>query len=144
MPDGRTHALATLAVGSAVTGGLACLSRPTPETLCVGIGFLISLAVNPDLDLNRRFPRRNPAKWPWWLFWYPYSRMVGHRSFFSHVPLVGTFIRTAYIIPLIAVCIYLGMDVRYAVPVFVGMAISDAVHSVLDVSVSSIKTLARK
>lgn len=137
MPDGRVHSMATLAAGTAAVATTAYLSYPTSDSICVAIGFLVGLAVTCDLDLNVRFPRRKPYKWLWWLYWYPYSRMVGHRSIFSHVPLVSTFIRITYLLPIIAVIVSLGVRVDRLYPIAIGLALSDLVHVSLDVIVSS-------
>lgn len=144
MPDGATHSVITIAAGAATVAGLAYLGRPTSELLPLSIGFFVSLAVNPDLDLNRRFPKRNPARWLWWIYWYPYSRLIGHRSLYSHIPIIGTAIRVAYLFPLVAIFGYLWEWIPPIATIVAGLAISDAIHAVVDASSTSLKYSLRR
>ncbi|KEF42079.1 MAG: membrane protein [Cyanobium sp. CACIAM 14] len=65
-----------------------------------GLAFLIGgLWLSPDLDTRSRPSRR----WgPLQLLWWPYRRLLSHRSLLSHAPLLGTTLRLAYLALLLA------------------------------------------
>ena len=60
-----------------------------------GTSFLLTgLWLSPDLDtISRPLKRWGILQ----VFWWPYRKMIPHRSFFSHGPLIGTSIRFLYI-----------------------------------------------
>ena len=87
--------------------------------------------------MDRRFPRSRPSEWPWWIYWYPYSRLIYHRSVLSHLPVLSTLIRLLYIYPLLLFCLWLlGITLAELPPatgwIFLGLALSDTVHTLLD------------
>lgn len=64
-----------------------------------GLSFLLGgLLLSPDLDT-----RSNPTRrWgPLRLLWWPYRRLLRHRSLLSHSPLLGTSGRLAYLAALL-------------------------------------------
>jgi uncharacterized metal-binding protein len=66
---------------------------------CGGLAFLVGgLLLSPDLDT-----RSNPTRrWgPLRLLWWPYRRLLRHRSLLSHSPLLGTCGRLAYLAALV-------------------------------------------
>jgi uncharacterized metal-binding protein len=71
---------------------------------CGALAFLIGgLWLSPDLDT-----RSNPTRrWgPLRLLWWPYRRLLSHRSLLSHSPLLGTAGRLLYLgTLLIAICL---------------------------------------
>ena len=71
-----------------------------------GGGFLLGgLLLSPDLDT-----RSNPTqRWgPLRLLWWPYRRLLRHRSLLSHSPLLGTAGRLSYLLAaLLATCLLL-------------------------------------
>lgn len=145
MPDGRTHALASLAGAAVVPAAMVYYGFPMSEVVSCSAGFVVSLVVNPDLDLNRRFPKRSPAKWLWWLMWFPYSRLISHRSIWSHFPLIGTTLRVAYLMVIsLFILHYMGYTVEQFGPslywVLYGLVISDIIH----VSMDAAKTIIRR
>lgn len=133
MPDGRTHAAIT--VTGASLSLLGALRFPAQESLLLCVGFLVTLFVNPDLDLNTRFPR-SPSRWLWWLYWWPYSRLIAHRGILSHGPILGTALRVIY---LLAPLYLAGFRITIPWYLFVGMVASDALHSLADVLSTSLK-----
>lgn len=136
MPSGTTHAKATLVLGTLATTYTFVVS---PEAGAqVAAGFLVSLWVNPDLDLNTPFPRGKPHKWPLWLYFYPYSRVMKHRSFWSHGPGVSTLLRVLYLAPIFL------MTEWPELPFFLALGLSDGLHTFLDLSVSYLKSLTRR
>jgi len=57
--------------------------------------FIGGLWLSPDLDTNSlSFKRWGILK----IFWWPYQKMIPHRSIISHGPLIGTFFRIGYLI----------------------------------------------
>ncbi len=60
-----------------------------------GVAFLIGgLWLSPDLDTQSRALKR----WGYFKFiWWPYTKMIRHRSFLSHSPIIGSFIRILYL-----------------------------------------------
>lgn len=66
-------------------------------------GAFCGVILTPDLDvddgtISEHFVRSvsNIAQKVWWIYWYPYRRIMKHRSFLSHFPVVSTLIRVVY------------------------------------------------
>lgn len=141
MPDGPVHALATIAMATGVGVALAIVS-PTPDWIVMAeLGFVYTLAVNPDLDLQKRFPS-HPSRWLWWVYWWPYMKLVKHRSAISHMPILGSAIRILYILPIVLLFWWLGVrpPLDYRLVWFVlAVVISDTVHAILDYTTTFIK-----
>lgn len=102
---------------------LARLWIDLPDDIALCVGLVLTYWVNPDLDLN--YVVRGLFR----IYWWPYSRLLHHRSIWSHFPVISTFIRLAY---LGWALLLLPTDWRIVFFVFVGMAISDFFHWVLD------------
>tara|TARA_B100000131_G_C18089285_1_gene601514 strand:- start:1291 stop:1839 length:549 start_codon:yes stop_codon:yes gene_type:complete len=64
--------------------------------MIAGISFLIGgLWLSPDLDTYSNSLKR----WGFLKFlWWPYRKLIPHRSFFSHSPFIGTGFRLIYIV----------------------------------------------
>jgi uncharacterized metal-binding protein len=63
--------------------------------LAAGLAFLVGgLWLSPDLDTPSRPSRRWGALV---LLWWPYRRLVRHRGWLSHLPLLGSAARLAYL-----------------------------------------------
>ena len=99
MPDGRTHDQITL-VGAALCIPVWFLLAPpewrTDYAACgtlVGATLFSGLMLSPDLDLNSSiYHRWGPLRFIWW----PYQKLVPHRSPLSHSLLLGPLIRILY------------------------------------------------
>jgi uncharacterized metal-binding protein len=94
MASGRSHDRATTVL--ALPFGL--LWGPglgLPGVAVAGLAFLLGgLWLSPDLDTRSRATGR----WgPLHLIWWPYRRLLSHRSLLSHSPLLGTAGRLAYL-----------------------------------------------
>lgn len=142
MPSGSVHTITTiaLAVGTVATG------QPTAAT----VGVLSGLILSPDLDVDKGFIglahlRRVPViGWllavAWRVFWYPYAKIVPHRSPISHAPIVGTLLRVGYLaVPVLAIN-YAGVGM--ALPAGFGLwlawlAVADGLHIILDWTVKN-------
>ncbi len=99
MASGRRHDRATRLL--ALPFGLLCWPWLGPVGAAVGgLAFLVGgLWLSPDLDTRSRPTRR----WgPLGLLWWPYRRMLSHRSLLSHCPFVGTALRLAYLAAVVA------------------------------------------
>lgn len=135
MPSGRVHTTATILLAI----GTFPLANP-PLTA----GVLSGLILSPDLDVDDGFIglahlRRvgclgNVLSGIWRAFWYPYSKIVPHRSPISHSIIFGTVVRVGYLIlPLLALSFFVPVSVESWFGVwFVGLCLSDALHIVMD------------
>jgi uncharacterized metal-binding protein len=99
MAGGRSHDRATTLL--ALPFGL--LWGPGLGLAGVAVAALAFLAgglwLSPDLDTRSRASSR----WgPLQLFWWPYRRLLSHRSLLSHSPLLGTAGRLAYLAGVLA------------------------------------------
>lgn len=74
--------------------------------LSAGLGFLIGgLWLSPDLDTPSNPSRRwGPLRWLWW----PYRRLLSHRSLLSHSPLLGSAGRLLYLAAVLLALSWLG------------------------------------
>lgn len=67
--------------------------------------FVRRAAAFPDLDINSRpYQRWGVLRWLWW----PYQRLIRHRSVLSHSPFLGTAIRISYLTCLVISISWLG------------------------------------
>jgi uncharacterized metal-binding protein len=97
MPDGKTHDRITL-VGAAVAAPLWYFLTPPPVDISVGatlIGATLfsGLFLSPDLDLDSSIYRRwGPFRFIWW----PYQKVMPHRSRLSHSFVLAPALRIVY------------------------------------------------
>jgi uncharacterized metal-binding protein len=105
MPSGRTHDRITWWTFPLTLGGTWWLSGRWDVTSAVTASYLFSgLMFGPDLDTRSVQVRRwGLLRWIWW----PYRRLVPHRSQLSHGVLVGTFLRLVYLT--IVFCVLAGL-----------------------------------
>jgi uncharacterized metal-binding protein len=94
MASGRSHDRAT----SLLALPFALLCWPvlgSAAALAAGLAFLVGgLWLSPDLDTRSNATRR----WgPLALLWWPYRRVLSHRSALSHTPLLGSAGRLLYL-----------------------------------------------
>lgn len=151
MSNGRAHNLGT-AVVTLLSGAVAySLSGDAEFSGWVMGGGALTLLVNPDTDQeaisrNERKLIRNTLGlgFIWLALWHPYAVLFRHRGI-SHVPVIGTLTRMAYIGVFIGMCAYaLELVSPYYLVVnleemtsgvcgmFTGMAVSDVLHWVMD------------
>ncbi|OLP16299.1 metal-binding protein [Leptolyngbya sp. 'hensonii'] len=95
MPSGQTHDRITLWSLPWIAGISYGLTRNGELTLLVAGGFLFGgLMFGPDLDIySRQYLRWGWVKW----IWRPYQKVLRHRSFWSHGPMIGTTLRLFYL-----------------------------------------------
>lgn len=141
MSDGITHGRTTI-VFIPISGYIAYTINQSVETsLLISFGCFLGLFLDPDLDLvgktesEKRVGKIPIFGWFWFLYWFPYGKFLKHRSFWSHTPLLGTFIRWVYLfaIPFI-LCypIFNDQFYTYMAYIFLGNAVSDILHWIYD------------
>jgi uncharacterized metal-binding protein len=98
MPDHKTHdQLGLVAAAALIPGsygalhyglGAAPAAAYSGMLLVVGAHLWATWMLSPDLDINSAiYDRWGPLRWLWW----PYQRVVPHRSWFSHSGVSGAF-----------------------------------------------------
>jgi uncharacterized metal-binding protein len=101
LPDGKTHDTITV-VGAVVAAPVwwYLTREPRDYTVCatlVGSILFSGLMLSPDLDLDSSIYRRwGPFRFVWW----PYQKIVPHRSVLSH-SLLGALLRVAYFLAMV-------------------------------------------
>ena len=105
MASGREHDRATCVL-ALIYGVIWWPWLGISGVLCSALAFLFGgLFLSPDLDINSRpYQRWGVLRWIWW----PYQRLIRHRSVLSHSPVLGTAIRIAYLSGVVATISWLG------------------------------------
>lgn len=99
MPSGKVHDRITV-IAAAAAVPVWWFAAVDHKTWSVGAslvgGILFSgMMISPDLDLDSAVYRRwGPLRFLWW----PYQRLVPHRSWVSHSWLAGPIVRVAYFV----------------------------------------------
>ena len=116
MPNATTHDVVTLVTAAVAVPTLLdpkwSLPDMSPVNMSVLVGsYLVSgLLFSPDLDTRSRPFMR----WRWLRFlWFPYQRLVSHRSYISHSLVMGPLIRALYfavMLFLFGLAIYAGVN----------------------------------
>lgn len=157
MSSGKTHVKASLILASAF--GVGAIITLRPEFIEHAVGALVGVVITPDLDVDKSYIGSKLIKknlgWfaesTWNFFWMGYKKSFKHGQFASHFPVFGTFIRVAYVyfwcifLPHLAIYItgITHWDLIYIYQwyakiflgnYFIGLASSDLIHYVLDVS----------
>lgn len=101
MSSGKVHRRFNNIFTVGATGG-ALVFGGLEAALPVFVGCVAGTAITPDYDLNANLPSSLLTKLPiistiWKGMWRPYQELLGHRSFFSHFPIVGTTGRILYL-----------------------------------------------
>lgn len=109
------------------------------------VGVLSGLVLSPDLDVDGGFIgmahlRRigcvgGVLSGLWRVYWYPYAKIIPHRSHISHSVLFGTLLRVFYLIFPLLVANFFGVPM--SIPQwfgmwFLGLCLSDALHIFMD------------
>lgn len=142
--------------------GLVHLFYEPKQTLLLGLSYYLGIQMQrwmtPDTDVDKGFygfflvDMFDPIIGKIWkILWWPFAKLVSHRSWLSHAPIVGTLMKAAYILvmisPIILTVFYL--DIRpqieyiYIISIFIGMLIGDLGHLLLDYSMFARKLAER-
>lgn len=153
MPSGKVHSFTTVLL-SAGLGYVAYyrLGYPIQPTAALAGGTLAGLFLSPDLDVDSGSISFYHVRkvggcllgllWSW--LWKPYAMLIPHRSPLSHWPIISTVIRLGYLIGIVYL-ILLGLHLVHVIDhptipawgplAFAGLALSDALHFLLDKTV---------
>ena len=143
------------------SGGDAAAMTPAQTTLLVlGAHLFSGLWLSNDLDIYSRIYRR----WgPLRFLWYPYQKLVAHRSWLSHNPWVGPLLRLLYLYAMVELVLlgahrltrflgtasamvetglawtalawsFLWTQPHVSVPIVVGLILGSAMHSLVDMT----------
>lgn len=148
MADGRTHAVVSLVSA----GTIFFLTRGAlgeAASVQIAAGCVSGIFLTPDLDqfgisasewwIVKYIPI---IGWSWLAGWDPYARLISHRHWLSHLPILGTVLRVVYLAGLVWVVSsllkYNVYDWFVAIPASVifywvcGLIISDTGHWIWD------------
>lgn len=106
MPSGKTHDTITLAFLPIATSAAWGLTQSFDMALMVFSGVTLGgFLIGPDLDTRSvHYKRWGPLRF----LWYPYQKLVRHRSVWSHGPIIGVLSRVVYFLTCLAIFIFLG------------------------------------
>jgi uncharacterized metal-binding protein len=99
VPSGKVHDKITL-VGAIVAIPVWWYLTPAPQNWAIGGTLVVSTLfsgwlLSPDLDLNSSIYKR----WgPLRFLWYPYQKMIPHRSWISHSWFLSPLMRVGYLL----------------------------------------------
>jgi uncharacterized metal-binding protein len=147
MASGRVHAACSLALAALSFGVVASVSDDFGAATACASGCLLGILLTPDLDQEGlSFSEQTLIKatlglgYLWLMLWYPYAKLIKHRSPLSHFPILGTAGRLLYLFIVAAIPAYFGYRLQ-APPdhwwpilgwIVAGIALSDAGHWIFD------------
>jgi len=146
MPSGRVHATTTLIASVGLLAGAPIYAGQLgAASLMLPAGCLSGLLLSPDLDVDRgnisfHYAEKfggmigDLTRFAWRVFWYPYAKLVRHRSWISHGCLVSTALRVAYLM-IGSLCIFVAYPAiisPWFLYWFLGLAVSDGLHIIMD------------
>jgi uncharacterized metal-binding protein len=108
MPNARTHDILTLITAAGANVAYFRMAQPPQTTLAIlftGTYLFAGYACAGDLDLDSTEYRRwGPLRFLWW----PYQKLVPHRSWVSHGLILGGVIRALYLLALCTLLFWSG------------------------------------
>ncbi len=147
MASGKIHAACSLALAATTFGAIAGGLGDTRLGGACAAGCIAGIFVTPDLDQEGISHSENTlikatfgVGFLWLMLWYPYAKLIPHRSPLSHFPVLGTALRLLYLAILAAIPAYFGFRFRAPSPeiwlllqwgIF-GLALSDLGHFIFD------------
>lgn len=152
MPNGTTHRALTLGL-QLITLPVTLYLHPV-DVIALQTGITATYYINPDLDITT-----NKLGLVKYLGFESYRKLVPHRFglakrhwntsiknvlFFSHLPFIGTIIRTVLLLlPIIILLLFCSsvqlLDIRFIVFLYLGMSLSDLLHILADILYSGFK-----
>lgn len=136
MPSGKIHSQDSIIIAT----GIAAFSIANSlDFIPSAIGALTGIILSPDLDQDDltiselSIIRKAPAiGWLFYLYWFPYAKIIPHRHWSSHWPVVGTLGRILYLTPLWYALSYFQFDLYNLRYWLIGLALSDLAHWLRD------------
>lgn len=153
MPNGRCHSTATVATASVflqhfvagVVVTATSISEYNDWAFWMACGAFTGLIVEPDLDQDYQAAPLGTIRQTggdgmarvWQLYWTPYARLIPHRSWLSHAPIIGTVGRILYLAPIYAIPLliwtyFFGFPTAPFIGWALGLAWVDLLHFVMD------------
>lgn len=145
MPSGKVHAACSAALSPVAFGTAYAFSGDhLPVAIASAGGCLLGILLTPDLDqenlgMSERWliKRTLGLGYVFVMLWYPYARLLPHRSPWSHLPIIGTLGRLAYMGIFAGIALALGWKPTLGYPevwvgLLCGLALSDAAHWAFD------------
>ena len=137
MSSGKTHDK-LIEVTALAIPVVAYIATDLPSMVCLGLsaGIWANIWISPDLDLHNSRPLKHWQKVGLGWVWAPYRRIFSHRgsffrrNFWTHCPVIGTFIRSWLLIALI-VAAPISFSLKYGL--IVGLVLGDTVHLIGDI-----------
>lgn len=131
--NGKAHSVLTVGLAGAILYTCTELNIPVDVTGGLVTGCLANLFVHPDLDQAEI----RTLKRPWLISWWPYGKLIKHRSPLSHFPVIGTLGRVLYITLVVAL---VGQIMRVPAPtlkyeakfIIAGLMMADTLHYLAD------------
>lgn len=149
MPSGTVHGGATRVITALFT--TVSIIERNPDWMWVSAGALMGLFLGPDLDVDKSFDGerliRNikvigrPLAFLYATYWWPYRKIMPHRSKASHFPVISTIGRWLYVLSMnwgIAfalghdITVYYSLYKRELVLLFFGNFWADFAHWSMD------------
>lgn len=150
MSNGTIHGKVTLAlIPSSFTIGFA-ISPNITDGLFSMLGCILGLIIEPDLDVDHKTKSEyrvykifKPFGALWYYIWLPYAKLMPHRHFLSHAPIIGTILRYFYLSTVILLLSFLFGELDFIINLievynkqilflFLGTVNSDFGHWIMD------------
>lgn len=156
MPSGKVHAKHSTLLAP-VVGLTFVVADGVLPGLAAGFGCMSGIVLSPDLDIDTWtesekavIRESRPLGWLFFSLFYPYARILSHRSPWSHWPVVGTLGRLGYLVLVLSPLAYvlwlilgkpdatLPSQVQHVLFCWgTGLSVSDTAHWIADVVWSS-------
>jgi len=139
LATGKQHSYSTSVLAGIILSNSFLLHEF--DYVIMSIGCFVGILLSPDLDvdngnISNYLLRRiwKPIEKLWFIYWFPYRKLLKHRSFLSHFPVISTFGRIVYIsIPIVILSFYIDINIHYWNLWFVfGLMFSDLLHYLMD------------
>jgi len=139
MPPGSVHNKVTIAITPIVAACTYGITGNDLYTVLVAGGTLLGLVLTPDLDVDNGSRSNyhirkwfgNVVEFIWRAYWYPYAKLIPHRSALSHFPVASTFLRVLYLLWPILIINPTLITKNWFI-VIIGLTISDILHWIMD------------
>ena len=152
MSSGKVHATDSIIISGLALGATA-IGCPFEIAAPISIGALSGTILTPDLDIEnwnrakRVLIMRVPViGYAFSIYWYPYGKLIPHRHWTSHLPVVGTLGRVVY--AMLPLFMFIDLGALATSPLFwafvAGLALSDTAHWIRDFGDDWVKDLFKR